>query len=444
MSGGAESLRIRLTFQVRHGKKPVRQDLNVNNNKLNLRLNNRRRAAPLHLHIQGNRYLLPDFSYSFIAENPTPQPNMKVLHVESGMHLYGGARQVLYLLEGLADRGVQNLLAVPTAGALGARVDAATARVYQMRMAGDLDLGVIFRLNTIIRRERPDLVHLHSRRGADLLGGIAAGLSGVPAVLTRRVDNLEPGFLVGPKYRLFRRVIAISEGIRQVLLDQGVPADKVICVRSAVDADLYARRCERAWFLHEFGLQADARVIAVVAQLIPRKGHRFALEAMVQLAVQFPELHLLLLGKGPLEAEIRSRIRSLGLEKRVTLAGFRDDLSKILPCLELLVHPALIEGLGVALLQAASAGIPIVASNTGGIPEAVRDGANGLLVPPGESAALTRAIRQLLQNSDLAQRMGKSGIRLMKDEFSVDGMVEGNLALYRSLLSKDPAVPCAS
>ena len=189
---------------------------------------------------------------------------MKVLHVEAGMHLYGGARQVLYLLEGLAGRGVQNLLVVPKGSELAARVDSATAAVHEIRMAGDLDLGLIFRLKRIIEQEQPDLVHLHSRRGADLLGGLAARLSAVPALLTRRVDNPEPGLVVNLKYRLFRQVITISEGIRQVLLKQGVPAEKVVCVRSAVAADLYDKRCDRAWFLNEFGLSPDTRVMAIV------------------------------------------------------------------------------------------------------------------------------------------------------------------------------------
>ena len=369
---------------------------------------------------------------------------MKVLHVEAGMHLYGGARQVLYLLEGLANSGVQNLLVVPTGSELGARVDPATADVRAIRMAGDLDLGVIPRLKRIITQEQPDLVHLHSRRGADILGGLAARLTGIPAVLTRRVDNPEPRLLINLKYRLFDRVITISEGIRQVLLSQGVPAAKVACVRSAVDADRYQGKCDRNWFLDEFGLPQSARVIAVVAQLIPRKGHRYVLDAMSKLTRLYPGLHLLLFGKGASESEIRAQIGSLGLDRKVTLAGFRNDLSRIFPCLDLLVHPALIEGLGVTLLQAASAGVPIVASDTGGIPEAVRDGFNGLLVPPGDSPALVHSIRRLLDDAELARRMGAAGIRLMREEFSVQGMVAGNLALYRSLLNRDPALPCAS
>ena len=367
------------------------------------------------------------------------------------MHLYGGARQVDYLLRGLAGQGVRNLLAVPPGSELSERVADDTGAFAQPRpgvltlpMAGDLDVGLIFRLKRLIERERPDLVHLHSRRGADLFGGIAARLAGVPALLTRRVDNPESGLAIRFKYPLFRKVVTISEGIREVLLRQGVAPQKLVCIRSAVDAQRYRTSCDREWFVREFGLQADTRAIAVVAQLIPRKGHRYLLKAMPDLLERFPNLHLLLFGKGPLEAEISKQIHALGLDRQVSLAGFRDDLPRIFSCLELLVHPALIEGLGVALLQAASAGVPIVASDAGGMPEAVRHEINGLLVPPASARALGDAIGRLLEEPAMARRMGQSGAAMMQQEFSVERMVERNLALYRELLNRDPAAASAS
>ena len=98
---------------------------------------------------------------------------MKVLHVESGRYLYGGARQVLYILEGLKARGVDNLLACPPGSDI-AKAAGAAAQVFEVPMAGDADVGLVLRLRRLIQRERPHLVHLHSRRGADLFGGLAA------------------------------------------------------------------------------------------------------------------------------------------------------------------------------------------------------------------------------------------------------------------------------
>jgi len=300
-------------------------------------------------------------------------------------------------------------------------------------MGGGLGLLLIWRLRRIIREEQPDIVHLHSRRGADLLGGIAARLAGVKAVLTRRVDNPEPRSVARWKYRLYDRVITISGGIRQVLLSEGVDPELLVCVRSAVSPDAYSDYCDRVWFRQAFGLAGDETVLSVIAQLIPRKGHRVLLQALPGLFADFPELRVIFFGQGPLENKLRRLLKETGLGEKVILAGFRTDLPQILPCLDLVVHPALMEGLGIALLQAAGAGVPIVAVNAGGMPEVVRDGINGLLVPPGDSAALAAAIRQLLLDRPLMQRMGHAGRMLVASEFSIDRMVEGNLQVYREL-----------
>jgi glycosyltransferase involved in cell wall biosynthesis len=359
---------------------------------------------------------------------------VRVLHVEGGRNLYGGAQQVLYLLRGLEERGVQSTLVCPQGSAL-AEAAAPFADLYAMPMAGDLDVRIIGGMRRCIRACRPDLVHLHSRIGADVMGGIACRLEGVPVVHSRRQDNPEHRLAVALKYRLHDRVIAISQQIGNVLLSEGLPRAKLRVVRSAVDWERFAGPCRRTEVCASLGVSPGARLIGVVAQLIERKGHRFLIEALPPVVSEFPDVRVLFFGKGPAEADLRRRIASAGLADQVLLAGFRSDLPDILPCLELLVHPATMEGLGVSLLQAASAGVPLVASDAGGIPEAVRDGVNGLLVPPGDVAALGRAVSTLLRDPGLTRRLGEGGRQLMRREFSVDAMVEGNLAVYRELLS---------
>lgn len=362
---------------------------------------------------------------------------MRVLHVEGGARLYGGAQQVLYLLEGLAARSIENHLACRRGCDLAARA-APFAAVQEMPMGGDLDLAIIPRLYRLIRRLRPDLVHLHSRIGADVMGGIAGRLAGIPVVHTRRVDNPESPWLAALKYLLHDRVIAISAGIAEVLRGAGVPESKLRLVRSAVDVEAYAQSCDRTDFEARLGLGKSASslgpCIGVVAQLIARKGHRVLLDALPGLVARWPELRVVLFGRGREEAALRSRVVDLGLARHVVFAGFRDDLERLLPCLDLLAHPASMEGLGVSLLQAAAAGVPVVASRVGGIPEAVLDGATGLLVPPGDVSALADAIARLLADSALRERLGQAGQARMREAFSLDAMVQGNLAVYGELL----------
>ncbi len=358
---------------------------------------------------------------------------MKILHVEAGMHLYGGALQVFYLLRGLKARGVENVLVCPRGSAI-AQACRDLATVHEVPLRGDLDLMFIPRLRRIIKQQRPDAVHLHSRRGADTLGGIAARLSGAKCIVSRRVDNPESPFIARLKYRLYDHVVTISEGIRQVLLAEGVPADHVTCVHSAVDKDKFARPCERAWFDAEFALAPNTRVLAVIAQLIPRKGHRHLLAVLPQVLQQHPDVCVLFFGKGPLEDELRQSIAQAGLQDRVRLAGFRDDLERVLPCLYGVVHPADMEGLGVSLLQAAAAGVPIIGTRAGGIPEIVRDGVNGYLIPPQSPDALREALLNLLADAARAHRMGQAGTAIVAEEFSIQAMVEGNWRVYQRLL----------
>jgi glycosyltransferase involved in cell wall biosynthesis len=358
---------------------------------------------------------------------------LKVMHVEAGENFYGGARQVAFLVDGLARRGIDNVIVCPRDSLTARRMGELPARLHAMPMAGDLDLPLAFRLLRLLREEKPDILHLHSRRGPEILGAIAGRLHGLPVVYSRRNDHAESPLIAGIKYKLYDRVVAISACIGEVLKDSGVPQAKIRVVRSAFKPEPVtplSRDALRAGF----GLPTDAFVIAIVAQLIRRKGHAVLLDAMPKLLREIPKLQVLFFGKGALQDELQQRIAAENLGERVRLAGYREDLPALLEGLDLLVHPAFAEGLGVSLLQASASGVAIVASRAGGIPEAVRDGVNGLLVPPHEVDALADAIIALAHDDARRRTLGDNGRRLIAEEFSVEAMVDGNLSVYRELL----------
>jgi glycosyltransferase involved in cell wall biosynthesis len=361
---------------------------------------------------------------------------LKILHVETGRHLYGGSLQVRYLIEGLANEGVSNTLVCEKSTPLVEAVRAWTDNIYPEVIKGDLDVTFIRRLKTILDKEQADLVHLHSRRGCDVFGGIAARLAGVPVILTRRVDNPESRLVASIKYRLYDQVVTISQAISCVLASEGVPADKIACVPSAVDTEQYTPDSDRAWFNQEFDLTDQDIVIGVVAQLIERKGHRYLLAALHQLLNKHPHLKVLIFGRGQLQESLQRQIDAAGWRQRVRMLGFRQDMDKVMPNLDLLVHPAEMEGLGVSLLQAAASGVPIVASAVGGIPEIVHHGVTGLLVTPADAEALESAVDQMLAQPQRAENMAAAARRLVEVTFSVPAMVQGNLAIYQRLLAR--------
>jgi glycosyltransferase involved in cell wall biosynthesis len=362
---------------------------------------------------------------------------MKVLHVEAGMHLYGGALQVVFLLRGLKALGVHSVLACPTGSAI-AQEAAPHAEVRPMPMKGDADVGLLGRLRTLIREVKPDVIHLHSRRGSDIWGALAGRLEGVPVVLSRRVDNPEKPWVVKIKYKLYDEVVTISDGIRRVLLSEGVPSAKLHCVLSAVDTDQYRPdRSNLTWFRNEFKLQPDALTIGMVAQFIPRKGHQTLLDALPAVLERHPQTQVLLFGQGPIRDDIVTKVQASPLlSQHVQLPGFRKDLDRVLPCLDVLAHPAFMEGLGVSLLQAAACGVPLVGGRAGGIPEIVQPGLNGELMEPGDTVALASALDQLLGSPQRRASYGQAGREWVMQRFSIPAMVQGNLDVYQALVQR--------
>jgi glycosyltransferase involved in cell wall biosynthesis len=357
---------------------------------------------------------------------------MHILHIETGRNLYGGALQVFYILNGLKARGITNTLVCPEGSEISRQAEK-DAHVLAVPFFGDLDLTFLPRLCRIILSERPDIVHVHSRRGADIWGGLAGYLTKTPAIITRRVDNPEPAWIARLKYSMYNRIVTISDGIRKVLLTENLPPEKITLIHSAVDFSRYDGPRERDWFFREFGLDPQHKVIGTVAQLIPRKGHHFIVEAAPYILKQFPETRFLFFGQGPLKKELQNLCREKGLENIIYFAGFRTDLERILPCLDVLLHPATMEGLGVSLLQAAASEVPIIGTRAGGIPEIVHHGINGYLIDPGDTEAIVSSLLTLLHDPEKRRLFGQAGRKLVESSFSIDAMVDGYLRIYNEI-----------
>jgi glycosyltransferase involved in cell wall biosynthesis len=362
---------------------------------------------------------------------------MHVLQLELGRHLYGGARQVIYLTGGLPAFGVESTLVCPPDSAVARVASARGLRIREVPMCGDLDVGFVTRFRRLIDELSPDIVHVHSRRGADTLGGLAARRAGVPSVLTRRVDSRGLPIISPLKYKSFHKVIAISDTIYKQLKDAGVPPAKIHRVRSAVDPAEWQVSWSREQFLREFDLQDAHVVAAVIAQLIPRKGHRYLLDALLKITTVSPGLRVICFGRGRLENSLRKAVADAGLEDIVRFPGYRDDLPEFLGHCKLLVHPAVREGLGLGLLEAQAAGLPVVGFRVAGVAEAVVDGRTGVLVAARDSTALAAAMAELYDNQARREAMAVAGRDRIGTEFGLDQMIQGNLNVYREILQTE-------
>lgn len=360
---------------------------------------------------------------------------VSVLHVETGRHLYGGALQVLYLAQGLEERGVKSVLMVPRGSEIAEVARDRWLRVEEFPFRGEADPAGLARMAWRFSRRDVEVVHLHSRRGADTLGGVAGAAVRALVVLTRRVDNREVDWVVGAKYALYRRIVAISAAVRDVLIEQGVPEDKISLVHSAVDASKWLTPRSRAALDLEFDLRAGEPAGAMVAQFVPRKGHWVLVQALAILKCRGFTPSVVLFGRGPMRENVAALAESVGVSGQIRFAGFRDDLHEWLGAFDFSVHPALKEGLGVAALQAGAAGIPVAGGRAGGIPEIIEDGKTGILCAPGDAGALADAIARFARDPEATRAMGLRARKRIEAHFSVDAMVEGNLQVYREVVA---------
>jgi len=359
---------------------------------------------------------------------------VSVIHLETSRHIYGGALQVLYLAQGLQERGVQSVVMVPKGSEVARAAKQRWLRVEEFPYRGEGDLMALPRLAWRFSRADVELVHLHSRRGADTFGAVAAYLARAPMILTRRVESREVGWIVGAKYGLYRRVVAVSAAVRDVLVEQGVPGEKIALVHSAVDASDWQEPCSVAERDREFDLEAGALAGAMVAQLISIKGHWVLIDALAILKRRGLTPNVVLFGRGRLEQNVVALAEVAGVAGQIRFAGFRNDLHQWLGSFDFCVHPSFREALGVAVLQAGAAGIPVVGARVGGIPEIIEDGRTGVLFPPGDAGALATAITRIVKDREAARAMGERARARIEARFSVGAMVEGNLDVYREVV----------
>lgn len=374
------------------------------------------------------------------------ESKLRTVHIETGMNSLGGPAQVVYLVDGLIKRGHEARLICPVGSGIHQEAASAGLPVHPISFHSELDPRLFFVVRRMLSEWRPDVVHLHSRRGADFWGGIAARCTGARAVvLSRRVDYpVRNRILSNLKYGpLCDKIITVSGAIKDVLVRGGAEEAKIVCVYSAAKASAYDVVPDGR-LRKELGLSPESPLVGIVAQLIERKGHRYLFDALPRVTAGFPDAKVLVLGRGPLLSKLERQVKSLGVERNVLFAGFRRDIPDLLPQLNVLVHPATMEGLGVAILQAMAARVPVIATAVGGIPEAVQDEVNGILVPPGDSQAIGKALIHLLANPGVRREMGRAGRRIVEEKFNVDSMVEGTLSVYHEVLGRSARGGCGS
>jgi glycosyltransferase involved in cell wall biosynthesis len=362
---------------------------------------------------------------------------LAILHVDPERGLGGGERQVLGLLAHLHTQGVPQTLAADPRGRLAPLAGELGITIAPLAIRNHLDLLAARRLTGLLARERYDILHFHTAR-AHAMAAFLGASPGVSRVVTRRMDYpLRGGWYTRRLYNHeVQAVVAISEGVRAVLIGSGVDSARIHVVPSGVEAERFtpqvgARAASRA----RYAVAADACLLVVVGALEARKGHDVLLAALATLAN--PRVQSLCAGEGTARGALEARRAALGLTGTVRFLGRVDDVPGLLAAADVAVMPSRQEGLGVAALEAMAAGLPVIASQVGGLPEAIQDGATGLLVPPGDAAALAAAIARLAADPAYAHRLGAAGAVRVRTRFTMAAMADATLAVYHDLAGQD-------
>jgi len=356
-----------------------------------------------------------------------------VLHTEASPGLGGQEVRTLNEARWTVERGWRVLLACQPEGRLLERARAAGLETAPLRMAGPFDPRALLGLVRLIRREHVSLVHTHSSVDA-WLGGMAARVCRIPVVRTRHVSIvIRKG--PNPVYRwLADRVITSGEAIRRMVMDVGVPAERVIAIPAGVNLETFPFGRRAPETARELGLGAP--VIGSVAMFRGSKGHPQLLQAFARVREKRPGASLLLVGDGIRRAWVEQLARDAKLADAVVFTGFRPDVPALLGTMDCFVLASTrTEGVPQALLQAFATGVPVVASRIGGIPEVVTDDETGLLVDSEAVPALAAAIERVLDDPTAAARRARAARALVESRFSHATAVGRLLHLYGELLA---------
>ena len=363
---------------------------------------------------------------------------MKILHINTERTWRGGEQQTLYLMLALKERGIFCHLVCQPDSPMAQKAGEAGLAVFPVFMRGEADPIACYRIRKLIKKYEYDLLHSHTSHAHTLAFFASVGAK-VCRLVTRRVDFsiFRHRFLglSGIKYRsMADYYIAISRKIKDVMVADGVAAKRISVVHSGVDLQRFAGT-SGDHLITEFNLDPDEKVVINVAHLAGHKGQQFLVRAVPGVLEKIPGIRFFIVGKGELLAELKALAASLGIAHKLVFTGFRGDVGAFYKIADLFVMSSVQEGLGTAALDALAAGMPVVAANSGGIPEIIRDGETGRLVAPSSPEALAEGIIDMLTHPELAGRMAARGREMVAERFSIEAMAEKNLAVYRMLLS---------
>ena len=356
-----------------------------------------------------------------------------ILHTESSLGLGGQEIRIMTEVPWLLAHGWRVLIACQPESRLLTEARAAALPVVEVKMGSPLDVRAIATLRGLMKTRDVALVHTHSSVDS-WVATLAAKTLSLPVVRSRHV-SIPIRRRRALVYRLADRIITSGEAIGEIVRAAGVGAGRIVSISAGVDTSRFHPGVSGRAVRKELGLTGP--VAGLVAMLRGSKGHRFFLEAAREVLGVLPDTRFLIVGDGIGYADVKNRIREMGLEQAVIMTGFRTDIPEVMAALDVLVLPSIkSEGTPQVIPQALAVGTPVVATATGGIPEIIRDGETGCLVPPADPHALAQAMLSLLRDRAWARQLAQAGQALVRARYTIEGMMTQTTRVYAELIGR--------
>lgn len=360
---------------------------------------------------------------------------LKVLEIIGDASLAGAPRHLLALLENFDYQKFKFFVICPPGPLAGEiRVLKKPVDLEIVPMRSRLDWAAIKEIRSNIKHIKPDLIHVHGTR-AGSLGRLAnIGLK-FPLIYTEHLwtrdyhlsSHLENIFQVTGMWFLdmfTTQNIAVSQAVKDFMVESQISRpEKILVVYNAIELSKKKAKI----------FSQNERVLGTVGTLNYQKGIQHLIAAMPKIIKEFPQTKLVIVGEGVYKDRLEQLVRKMKLSRAITFTGFVKDVEDEMLKFDLYIQPSISESFGLAIVQAMGLGLPVVATNTGGIPEVVTAGKSGILVETGKSEALAEAIIALLRDEVKAKKMGKLAAEEVKIKFNLRDLIKETERIYEKV-----------
>lgn len=367
---------------------------------------------------------------------------MRVLLISSADNFGGGEKHLVDLAEGLSCSGnAVSVVVRPGCGWTDRISGVKPSNIHSLPLRGSADVFSAMRLATLVRETGADILHAHMARDyvPAALAARKAGLTGL--VLTRHV--------LFPMSRINRlllrnvsRIIAVSSAVESNL-KRTFPEEKIVAVPNGIAMERFTGigREKAEAFRTSYGIPPAAKLVTSVGELKPLKGQEDFILAASEIAKGDPEAHFLLIGKdnsagSVFRKKLRRMARVLDLDDRVTFLDWVEDTGPMLAATDVFVSTSHTESFGLAILEALAAGRPVVATSTAGASELIEEGVSGLLAGIKEPLEVANAVRKVINDELLAERLGRAAQVRAVENFSLEKMIARTLSVYEDILTQ--------